>query len=218
MRRALLIFAVALAIEGAWVLSAAILRTNISTLPVGPPEIAQAKAGEWRALEAARAGWLRGDLWAESVYARRYLIDLDGPQSDKARASTLETCDRALSLAPISPGLWALCALFEEDVPSLSRADRFIEMSYYTGLNAASVIPVRLLVAGRSNLDSNPAIQSFVKRDITLVFTKLQDLKPSLLAAYKDALPQNRVLLLLYIKENDPAFVAKLDAVSMNAH
>lgn len=217
MRRALLILAVALAIEGTWILSAAILRTDVRTLPVGPAQIAQAKAVEFRALEAARVGWVRGDLWAESTYARSYLAGPDAPQlasSDEsnARANTLEDCGRALSLAPITPGLWALCALLDENHSPSSRADKFLEMSYYTGLNAHSVIPVRLLAAARSNIDTDNVIQSFVERDIALVLTKLQDLKPSLVAAYKDALPQNRAMLLRYIEENDPAFVAKLSA------
>jgi hypothetical protein len=223
MGKALLVFAMILAIQAAWVLSPEIFRTDVEALPVGPAQIAQAELVKLRAFEAAWLGWVRGDLWAESIYARSYLADPDQAQpvrSDEkeARVAALADCERALSLAPVTPGLWALCALLDEtDAPS-ARADRYLEMSYYTGLNLPSVIPLRLLASGRSNMSSNDALQSFVAHDVGLVLTKLLDLKPSLVLAYKRATPQNRAVFIHYIEQNDPAFAAKLGGVDTSAH
>jgi hypothetical protein len=223
MGRVLLILAMTLAIEAAWVLSPEIFRTNVRALPVDSAQIAQAELVKLRAFEAAWLGWVRGDLWAESIYARSYLADPDAAQSvhseqRESRAAALEDCEHALGLAPIKPALWAQCARLDEiDAPS-TRAGSYLEMSYYTGLNVPSVIPVRLLAAGRSNMSSNDALQSFVAHDIGLVLTKLQDLKPSLVAAYKNALPQNRATLIHYVEQTDRAFAAELRGMDRNGH
>jgi len=223
MRNAFLIFAAALIIAGTWIFVPEIFRTDVRALPISPTLVAQAKVVAPRAVLAARLGGVRGDLWSESIYARSYLTEAPAVQpaasdESEARAAARADCDHALGLAPVEPGLWALCALFEDgNMPSL-RADRFLEMSYYTGLNAPSIVPIRLRAAGRSNLHSNDVLQSFVAHDILLVLTKLQDMKPGLIAAYKDAIPQNRATLLRLVEQNDPAFAAELRAADAGAH
>lgn len=217
MRKALLIFAAVLAIEGAWVLGAALLRTDIRSIPLDKAQIAQAKVDAFRARAAAWAGLVRGDLWAESIFARSYAADLRGRDAAQAgnreaRKEAREDCDRALALAPIAPGLWALRALLEDDPSASLRTGASLEMAYYTGLNMVSVMPIRLYAAARSDALTNKAVQTFVQRDVELVLSKLPDLKPSLAAAYKDALPQNRALLTNDIQDKDPAFGALLRA------
>jgi hypothetical protein len=82
-------------------------------------------------------------------------------------------------------------------------------MSYYTGPNEIGLIPPRLLAAAQLGA-SDSDVQQLLERDVRLVLKRRPELRPALVAAYKDAKPQVKQLLESAVVENDPAFLPTL--------
>ena len=208
MRQLLMVFSLVIAAEGLWVLIPQLLNpsTNVS---IGKRDEAACSADAVRRSElAARIGAIRGDLWANYFYClySPNIRDDKSYLSSDAAANALKACDRALSAAPVSPILWALCAR----ACSSSRLDctgRFIRMSFYTGPYVKAAASARLDAAVRLDLTKDPEIEAFVIGDIRLMLTERPALKSEVLAAYNAALPQNRLILSSAITETDSSLL-----------
>jgi hypothetical protein len=80
-------------------------------------------------------------------------------------------------------------------------------MSYYTGPNELSLLPLRLFIATHSNALADSDMPGLVRRDVRMILTRWPDLRPALAAAYKDAVPDAKRLLDSAVTETDPAFL-----------
>jgi len=161
---------------------------------------------------AASFGVIRGDLWAE--YALTYLsvIGYDEPYGYAAPdAKTVEhareAADRALALAPHNARVWLVLAIINSRLGQNSAAA--LRMSYYTGVSAVELIPLRLDLAVNSKALAEKDFQELVRHDIRTIVTRKPELKPAILTAYRDASPIGRQVLEEMLKEIDPALTLR---------
>jgi hypothetical protein len=209
-RMSLYLFASALAAFSLWTLLPEFARSSIRQLPTSPAAAELAVSARARAYRAARLGGIRGDLWAESSFT--YVSPLWRSEreaaalADEARA-VIET---ALAHAPHDARVWLLAASLGARLrwPHVDPAS-VLKMSYYTGPNEIGLIPPRLLAAAQLGA-SDSDVQQLLERDVRLVLKRRPELRPALVAAYKDAKPQVKQLLESAVVENDPAFLPTL--------
>ena len=83
-------------------------------------------------------------------------------------------------------------------------------MSYLTGANKTDLIPLRLQLALRSNAIADKQLQQLVYHEIGTIVTRKPELKPAILAAYRDALPIGQQFLEETLQELDPVLYATL--------
>lgn len=218
LRTGLLLFAVLLGLGGTWLTLADVSHSRRTGLPLDRPSASAASEARASALLAARIGIIRGDLWAEAAFADAGLLWQDRPAPpDPARAERLDRArtalDKALSLAPANAEGW----LFLAELPSASggadpRVARLLEMTYYTAPNAVELAPWRIERAASSTALSEPTIQDLVRSDIRRVVTRRPQLEPAIVAAYRNASPQNRGLLEALAADVDAGFAQRLRA------
>jgi hypothetical protein len=65
-------------------------------------------------------------------------------------------------------------------------------MSYFTGPNEISLVPLRTQVATQSRVIADADLQALVSREIRWVILRHPDQKQSLLSAYRDASPEGK--------------------------
>jgi hypothetical protein len=85
-------------------------------------------------------------------------------------------------------------------------------MSYYTGPNELSLVPLRLRVATNSNVLGDDEIQQFVRRDVRMILTRWPDLKDALIGAYRAALPDARAFIESSASQVDSDFIKTMRA------
>jgi len=127
-------------------------------------ELAAFAAGGARgAAELAR--W-RGDLWAACAQ--------DGRNEAAA--------ERAVRLAPHEAGAWLVLASFPP--PASNPADS-LKMSYYTGPNAAELMPPWLFVSVQLAMLADGDIHQLMRRDIRTIVSPRTHLNPTIVAAHR---------------------------------
>jgi hypothetical protein len=132
-------------------------------------------------------------------------LDAGGPLNAEART----TLTRALRYSPHRGDVWLMfAALADQYKWSEYQPILLLKMSYYTAPNELALFPLRLNVSlhAKSVID-DAELQDMVKRDISVILTRAPALKPALVAAYKSALPQGRVLAERVISEIDPDYL-----------
>src|SRR5262249_24565424 len=121
--------------------------------------------------------------------------------------------ETALAHAPHNASLWLLAAGLGSRYnwwptgPAPS-----INMSYYTGPNEISLAPLRLRVATSSSALAATDVQRFVQRDVRMILTRWHELKPALIATYKDASPDAKRFLESAVADIDPSFLPNMRA------
>ncbi len=85
-------------------------------------------------------------------------------------------------------------------------------MSYYTGPNETLLIPMRLSVATQSEAINDPELQILVTNDVRTILLRKPDMKPTLVAAYRDASPEGKRFIETAVAQLDPSFAAELRA------
>ena len=83
-------------------------------------------------------------------------------------------------------------------------------MSYYAGPNELSLMPLRIKIATQSTAITDPELQILVGAEIRTIITRKPDLKPVIVAAYRNALPEGRRLIETQVRELDPGLLSSL--------
>jgi hypothetical protein len=212
LRITLCIFGAVLALCGLWLLTPELLRSKpVAASQNGAGAAAKASA-QSTALLAAQIGGIRGDLWAEAALAEVNLLWLDRPAAlDRANAGRLEQSrsymEKALALAPINGEAWLVLAALPANPANSGdgRIATLLQMSYFTAPNDLHLADLRLARAATSAALGNKDIQEFVKSDIRRILTYQPQLKSAIVAAYRNALPQNRPIVEALTSDVDPA-------------
>src|SRR5689334_7015264 len=104
-----------------------------------------------------------------------------------------------------------LAALASRYRPSGYDAAALLKMSYYTRPNQLDQLHMWLTVA--LGLGSNdPELSELIKRDISIVLSRLPALKPALVAAYRSASPCGKVIVENMITQLDPGYLKTIRA------
>jgi hypothetical protein len=217
-RSAILIFAGVLALQAVWLITADFLRPMLAYFPRDKASEERASAARSAAVTAASIGWVRGDLWTEAAVAlssdliSRVAGGRDArlkPQRGQARAVAL----RAARLSPHDSRTWLLLAALGPRFDQQNReVDDRLKMSYFTGPNEVALAPLRIRIATRSMAINNAELQSLVAQEIRSIVLHHQDLKQSLLAAYREGSPEGKKFIEATIGDLDKDLLATIRA------
>jgi hypothetical protein len=83
-------------------------------------------------------------------------------------------------------------------------------MSYYTAPNEIALIPLRIVIATRSDAITDADLQVLVGGEIRTIITRKPESKPLILAAYRNALPQGKRFIEEAVGEFDPALLTAI--------
>jgi hypothetical protein len=208
-RQLMLAFAVALGVQSVWIVLPESISAGAIHLPPDEHAAAGARLQQTRARWAASLGILRGDLWADSALIYADLILAGNPDVTQQAARSLT--ERALSYAPHRSDVWLLFALLSYRFDwSQLRLAAALKMSYYTGANESDLFPLRIFVSVGSPALDDGELQEMVRRDIRIIITRQPDLKPTVIAAYKNAPTTNKKFIENVISEVDQQFLASV--------
>lgn len=212
-RRATFAFAFVLGCQAAWILAAEIARPSPPTFPTNVQAATETAGDQNAAIVAASLGLIRADLWAECAliylnesWGENRLTTQDSKTVEQARACA----NRTLTLAPHDARTWLVLASLDSRFEWLTRQAAALRMSYYTGANETELVPLRLLLAVRSDALSDKDFQQLVRNDIRLIVAHKPELKPAIVAAYRHALPAGQQFLDEAVREIDPTLLTKL--------
>jgi hypothetical protein len=215
LRSALLVFGIILGLSGLWMLLPELLRPK----PIG---LVFDRAGAEKAVEhwtgavlAAEIGAIRGDLWAEAAFTGASFMWMDRSTiRDWSKFGLLAraraNAETALALAPVNGAAW----LFLAKLPAISpegenRVGTLLEMSYFTAPSALDLAPWRLERAATSSALADKDLQAFIKSDIRGILERGPEYRQAIMAAYRNAWPQNQPIFESLVADADPA-VAQL--------
>jgi hypothetical protein len=216
-RGIVLIFASVLGLQAIWLVTADLIHPRLPYFP-------QDKAGEekvWAArsaaLSAASIGWIRGDLWTDAAIAlSRGLTNATAKEDDlqmtPQRNQARVVAQRAARLSPHDSRVWLLVAAQDSRFDWHDDDANRLKMSYFTGPNELDLAPMRIQIAIGSSAISDADLQSLVAQEIRSIVLRHQELKPSLLSAYRDGSPEGREFLEATIGDVDKNFLATLRA------
>ena len=217
LRVALALFGVFLSAQAAWILLAERQRLNHIRLPVDGKTATITFAEQDKSKQAASLAVVRGDLWADSAFAHGSQLWIDRAMeldADQLNAEARTALTRALRYSPHRGDVWLMfAALADQYKWSEYQPSLLLKMSYYTAPNELALFPLRLNVSlhAKSVID-DAELQDMVKRDISVILTRAPALKPALVAAYRSALPQGKVLAERVISEIDPGYLGVVRA------
>lgn len=213
LRAALFAFAVLLALQSVWIFLPELNRPSPPVFPldVRSPPINSSERN--RASWAARLALIRGDLWAEAAIEQspeliRDVESRKGEQSADQAELARAVAEKAATLSPHDSRVWLILASL--DCLQHREVSGPLKMSYYTGPNEIVLMPLRLLVATCSQAINDAELQTLVASDIRFIITHEQDLKPAILAAYKDASPSGKRFIETVVGDLDPGLMATI--------
>jgi hypothetical protein len=215
LREPFAVFSVLLACLGIWILLPEVILGAAPTSTDKVMELSRAQTGALRAVVASRIALIRGDLWADAADMFASIVQAaaggtDNATYESAKQHLSTACRNALSLAPISSHLWALCAPYCEDRKSSDCVSRYIQMAYLTGPYRLESIPDRLRTAMTIDFSRSPDMALLVAEDIRFILRQEPGLKSDLISSYRNALASNKPTILTQINEIDPSFAATL--------
>ena len=120
------------------------------------------------------------------------------------------TAEKAATLSPHDARIWLLLA--NQDCQLHREASGTLKMSYYTGPNEIVLMPLQLLVATCSDAINDAELQTFVAREIRLIVTHEQYLKPAIVAAYQNATPSGKRFIETVVGDLDSGLMATIRA------
>jgi hypothetical protein len=210
-RKVLLLFAVTLAIAGAWTLMPDLVRAGIR-LPADQNDAASPDQRRKAAL-AARVGMVRGDLWADLFFTfGDAIVSRSGRDfgAIKILNEALPAAQRTLAYAPFRSDVWLLLAVMAENhqlqAPSTISA---ITMSYYTAPYMSAAAALRLSVATRGSAIRDPELRQIVEHDLQVIFASRPQLRSAVVAAYATASAEGKHLIESTVRQVDPAFLMR---------
>jgi hypothetical protein len=216
-RNVILILAGVLALQAVWLITADFFRPMLPYFPQDKADEEKASASSSAAVTAASIGWVRGDLWTDAAIALsssviNALAGGDGPQLKQQRDRAV-VARRAASLSPHDSRTWLLLAALDSRFVRVDpEIGNFLKMSFFTGPNELALVPLRIRIATRSMAKDDAELRGLVAHDIRSIVLRHQDLKPSLLAAYRDASPDGKKIIETTVGEFDNNFLAVIRA------
>jgi hypothetical protein len=116
--------------------------------------------------------------------------------------------ERAARLSPLDSRIWLVLAGLDFRINTNDpKGTETLKLSYYTGPNEISLMPLRLLLAVRSGAISDEEVQSLVALDVQRLIVQRPDLKTAIALAYANALPKGREVIEAALKAVDPGFL-----------
>jgi hypothetical protein len=210
------VFGVLLGLGGIWGLIPVLLCPEPAGLPRHRNLAEAGTASSTRAFLAAEIAAVRGDLWAAAAFEDARVLwqdflagpgDIPSQRFDKIRARA----EKALAYAPVNGAAWLLLAILPQNSPNAdSRISTLLELSYFTAPNDVRLAPIRVMRAAASNLLASTDIHSFIKSDIRGILNRLPNSQKDLIAAYRNAWPQNQPIFAALLAEIDPALATSL--------
>src|SRR6266851_10041652 len=220
LRVALALFGVFLSAQAASILLPERQRLNHHIrLPVDGKTATIAFAEQDKIKQAASLAVVRGDLWAESAFTHGSQLWIDRAREldagDQLNGEARTTLTRALRYSPHRGDVWLMfAALADQFKWSGYQPSLLLKMSYYTAPNELALFPLRLDVSLHAKgVIDDAELQDMVRRDISVILSRAPALKPALVAAYRSALPQGKVLAERVISEIDPDYLGVLRVV-----
>jgi hypothetical protein len=217
-RGTLLVLAFVLACQAFWILAAEFYRPSAIGFPTNFQIAATAVAKRNAAHLAASFGLIRGDLWAQDALTYPDVFWPSERNGAPTQRSTVVEKARnaavwALADAPYDARTWLALASIDSRFDWLNgKASAALRMSYYTGANEVTLIPLRVLLAVGFSLISDTDFQQLVRHDILIVVTRKPELKSSVLDAYRHALPAGQNFIEQTLKELDPKLLSTLQS------
>ena len=200
-----------------WILIAELLCPRLPYFPSDSNEAQALYATRGAAATAAEVGMIRGDLWTVAAIANAAPLLFAATSSSPERALQAEVenmrapARRAARLSPHDSRIWLVLAGIDfrlgGDNPKTAE---ILKLSYYTGPNEFSLMPLRLLLAVQVSVISDEELQSLVALEIRRIVMQRPDLKPAIALAYKSALPKGREVIEATLEEADPSFLATI--------
>ena len=217
LRSGLLVLGVVLGFSGAWMFLPDLLSPlspKTTGLPFDRNGAEAAAEHRIRAILAAGIGGIRGDLWANAAFAdARFLWINRLTKLDKSSLAQLANAkaraETALALAPINGAAWLFLAKLSATSPP-SRSVTLLEMSYFTAPSAPELAPFRLERVATSSALADKDIQAFVKNDLREIMRRPPEFQQTIIAAYRNALPQNRPIFEQLVADVDPTVAQSL--------
>jgi hypothetical protein len=213
-RSSALVLAAVLGLQCIWLLLAELSRPDVNQLPTEAPSATIVAKQRSDATWAAWIGGIRGDLWAQSAFTFTDLLwanPADPSQSNRLMGQARVRLDRAVRYGPLQSEAWLLLAglasRYQWPRPEPAEA---LKMAYYTAPSDSRLLPLRLLMAARSNAISDPDVQQFVRRDLRLLMDQQQ--KPAVVEAYQSASPEGKRFIEEALSEIDPTYLGSLRA------
>jgi hypothetical protein len=215
-RIATLLFAMLLGVQCVWLLLAELSRSGISRLPTDAASAAAARNERINASLAARAGAIRGDLWAESAFTYADLMWRDAREGAELVQAHL-SINYALTAAPHQSSVWLLLAglAARYQLPSIDVKEA-IRMSYYTGPSELELMPLRLWIAVHSDASNDIELRDSISREVRLLFAHQQ--RSAIVAAYNAAPSGGRQFIEQTIREIDPSAAESLRGSAQGSH
>lgn len=205
-----LILGIFLGLAGIWMSIPALLGPRSSILAFDRNRAEAAAAYRMPAMLAANVGVIRGDLWATAAFTGARVLWAEHPQSPSESESKLlahvkSEAETALALAPINGAVWLFLASLPAPSPEAeNRVATLLEMSYFTAPSAPLLAPWRLQRVATSHALTDRDIQAFVKNDLRGMLNRRPEFQQAILAAYRNAWPQNQPILEALVAGLDP--------------
>ncbi|MDD1532465.1 MULTISPECIES: hypothetical protein [unclassified Bradyrhizobium] len=168
-----------------------------------PPENAKLAAGGILASVS-----LDGDLLANYAAAKsadvlhRPSIDAPGRTSENRAAQSAVIT--ALKVSPVRPALWLTLGMLQAQAGEV--ATPAVKMSYLTGSVPIDVAFARVRTVTSTAAAADEEIKLMAQSDIRATLANRSRYEPLLIAAYVQATPQGKLLLLDTTKITDPKF------------
>ena len=209
-------FALLLALQTIWIVFPELIRPSPFVFPREPRSPPISPSERVRATRAAEVALVRGDLWAEAAIAQSPEYPMRSVESPQTTPSigrvqaARTTAEKAAARSPHNARNWLLLA--SQDCQLHREASAALKMSYYTGPNEIALMPLRLLVATCSDAMNDAELQTLVEREIRLIVTHEQNLKPAIVAAYLNATPSGRRFIETVVGDLDSGLMATIRA------
>jgi hypothetical protein len=129
------------------------------------------------------------------------------PELQQAHAAA----ERALRLSPHEAKVWLLLAAVESRIRGLDpahqpegRASAALKMAYYTGQNELELAPARLMVAAQPGVLADEELRQLVRDELRTILTRKTELKPAIVAAYREGSSAVKALIEEVVSTQDP--------------
>jgi len=218
LRVVLAVFGAILSTQSGWILMPEKYQTRHIALPLDGKTAALALAEQENINKAATVAGVRGDLWAQAAftYSGQLWIDqaMELATDDQFSTAALKPLNQALRYSPHRGDVWLIfAALAHRYKWSNYQPNLLLKMSYYTAPNEFALLPLRLNLSLRAEGVLDEAeLGEMVRRDITLILTRVPALKPALLAAHRAASPEGKKFAERVVADIDLPYVAVVRA------
>ena len=211
------VLAALLGILALWILIGELTSPRLIYFPSSRDEASAMYVVRGSAATAAEIGMVRGDLWAVAAIATAapLLFGATGSSAERASQAEVESmraiADRAARLSPHDSRVWLVIAGLDFRADGNNpKGTEALKLSYYTGPNEISLMPLRLLLAVKFGAIFDEEVQSLVPLDIQQIIMQRPDWKPGIVLAYNNAILKGRKIIEAALKEADPNFLATM--------